>query len=125
MKGVYNSWKGNYGDTWVGGEPNAELSYVYGKPKMELTAGVTVRPIHQLAIDANYYLATDRYTFVWGNSDVKLNNINELNLQIGYTFNDTFGVYVKGQNLLNQHYEMFYGYPMQGITLMGGVNINF
>ena len=92
---------------------------------MELTAGVTVRPIHQLAIDANYYLATDRYTSGCGIRDVKLNNINELNLQIGYTFNDTFGVYVKGQNLLNQHYEMFYGYPMQGITLMGGVNINF
>lgn len=125
LKGGYNSWKGNYGDTWVGGEPNAELSYVYGKPKMELTAGVTVRPIHQLAIDANYYLATDRYTSECGIRDVKLNNINELNFQIGYTFNDTFGVYVKGQNLLNQHYEMFYGYPMQGITLMGGVNINF
>ena len=125
LRCVYNSWKGNYGDSWIGGSPNAELAYVYGKPKMELTAGVTVKPIRNLAIDANYYLATDRYTLVAGIQNGKLNNINELNLQIGYTFNETFGVYVKGQNLLNQHYELFYGYPMQGATLMGGVNINF
>lgn len=114
LKGVYNSWKGNY-----------ELTYVPGKPKMELNAGVTVKPIRNLAIDANYNLATDRYTCLGKSQYLKLNNINELNLQIGYTFNKTLGVYVKGQNILNQHYEMFYGYPVQGITLMGGINVNF
>lgn len=124
LKGIYNSWKGKYGDSWVG-NTSEDLSYVYGKPKMELTAGVTVKPIHNLAIDVNYYLGTDRYTCLLGSQDVKLNNINELNLQIGYTFNDTFSVYVKGLNLLNQKYDLYYGYPSQGITAMGGININF
>ena len=125
LKGVYNSWKGNYDDTWVGGTSNADLTYVYGRPKVEINADVTVKPIEKLAIGLNYYLATDRYTCLFGAEDYKLNNINELNLQVGYTFNDTFGAYIKLNNVLNQQYEMYYGYPMQGINIMGGVNINF
>lgn len=125
LKGVYNNWKGNYDDNWVGGTPNADLTYVYGRPKAEINADVTVKPIEKLAIGLNYYLATDRYTRLFGAEDYKLNNINELNLQVGYTFNDTFGAYIKLNNVLNQQYEMYYGYPMQGINIMGGVNINF
>lgn len=125
LKGVYNSWKGNYNDEWEGGSSNADLTYVYGRPKVEINADVTVKPIEKLAIGLNYYLATDRYTRLFAMEDYKLNNINELNLQVGYTFNDTFGAYIKVNNLLNQQYEMYYGYPMQGINIMGGVNINF
>lgn len=125
LKGVYNSWKGNYNDEWEGGSSNADLTYVYGRPKVEINADVTVKPIDKLAIGLNYYLATDRYTRLFAMEDYKLNNINELNLQVGYTFNDTFGAYIKVNNLLNQQYEMYYGYPMQGINIMGGVNINF
>ena len=36
-----------------------------------------------------------------------------------------FELYVKGENLLNQHYEINLGFPMPGATVMGGVNINF
>lgn len=125
LKGVYNNWKGNLGDGWIGGEPNGELDYVYGKPKMELNADITIKPIEKLAIGLNYYLATDRYTELGGYENVKLDNINELNLVGSYTFNDIFGVYVKVNNLLNQDYDMYYGYPMQGINIMGGINLNF
>ena len=125
LKGVYNNWKGNFGDSWIGGEPNGELDYVYGKPKMELNADITIKPIEKLAIGLNYYLATDRYTELGGYENVKLDNINELNLVGSYTFNDIFGVYVKVNNLLNQDYDMYYGYPMQGINIMGGINLNF
>ncbi len=34
-------------------------------------------------------------------------------------------LYVKGENLLNQQYEINLGFPMPGATVMGGVNINF
>lgn len=125
LKGVYHHWTAEYDDD-MGWAPSApEIEHAWGRPKMEINADVTVKPIEKLAIDLNYYLATDRYTRVYGTEDYKLNNINELNLQVGYTFNDTFGAYLKVNNLLNQQYEMFYGYPMQGINIMGGVNINF
>ncbi len=125
LKGVYNNWKANYGDTWVGGEPNAELEHAWGKPEMELTAGLTVRPIRPLEVALNYYLATGRYTPVGGAETYKMDNINELNLTATYNFNDTFGVYAKLGNILCQKYELYYGYPMQGFNAMIGVNINF
>lgn len=125
LKGVYNHWQANYGDSWVGGPLNAELEHAWGKPEMELTANLTVRPISPLSIALDYYLATGRYNELNGSYIYKMDNINELNLTAAYNFNDTFGVYVKGTNLLCQKYELYYGYPMQGISAMVGVNINF
>ena len=125
VKGVYNHWTAEFNDEtdWVPSKPDIE--HAWGKPKVELDADVTVKPIDKLAISLNYHLATDRYTELGGYKVVKLDNINELNLTGSYTFNDTFGVFVKATNLLNQEYDLYYGYPAQGISVMGGVNINF
>lgn len=123
LKGVYNSWKAKYGDKWV---PSAgEELTAYGKPKMEITAGINVRPINKLNISLDYYLATDRYTSLMGSRDIKMKNINELNLTGSYNFNDTFGAYVKLNNVLFQKYEILYGYPLQSFSAMLGININF
>lgn len=118
LKGVYNSWKV---ETDLDGNVPVEA---YGKPEMELTAGVTVRPISRLALDLNYNLQTGRKAYVL-NEVLDMNNINELNLTGSYTFNDTFGVYAKLNNILCQKYEQYYGYPMQRFSALVGVNINF
>ncbi|OUO54996.1 TonB-dependent receptor [Parabacteroides sp. An277] len=125
VKGVYNHWTAEFNDEtdWTPSKPDIE--HAWGKPKVELDADLTVKPINKLAISLNYHLATDRYTELNGAQVVKLDNINELNLTGSYTFNDTFGLFVKATNLLNQNYELYYGYPAQGISVMGGVNINF
>lgn len=125
LKGVYNNWKANYGDSWIGGEANAELDRVWGKPTAEINAGVTVRPIDKLAVDVNYYLATGRYTQLGGYEEVNLNNINELNIRGKYNINKTFSVNVQLNNVLFQKYDIYYGYPAQGFNLMGGINVNF
>ena len=125
LKGVYNNWKANFGDTWIGGEANGELAHAWGKPEMEVTAGLTVRPVKNVSVLLDYYLATGRYTQLGGAGEYKMNNINELNLTGTYTFNDTFGVYAKLNNILCQKYEVYYGYPLQSFSAMIGVNINF
>ena len=125
LKGVYNNWKANYGDSWIGGEANAELDRVWGKPTAEINAGVIVRPIDKLAVDVNYYLATGRYTQLGGYEEVNLNNINELNIRGMYNINKTFSVNVQLNNVLFQKYDIYYGYPAQGFNLMGGINVNF
>lgn len=125
LKGVYNNWKANFGDDWIGVEPNGELEHAWGKPEMELTAGITVRPISQVSASLDYYLATGRYTQLGSAGSYKMNNINELNLTGTYTLNDTFGLYLKLNNILFQKYEIYYGYPMQSFSAMLGVNINF
>ena len=92
---------------------------------MEVTAGLTVRPVKNVSVLLDYYLATGRYTQLGGAGEYKMNNINELNLTGTYTFNDTFGVYAKLNNILCQKYEVYYGYPLQSFSAMISVNINF
>lgn len=125
LKGVYNNWKANYGDSWDGVEANAELDRAWGKPTAEINAGVTVRPIDKLAVDVNYYLATGRYTQLGGYEEVNLNNINELNIRGMYNINKTLSVNVQLNNVLFQKYDIYYGYPAQGFNVMGGINVSF
>ena len=124
LKGVYNQWTATYGDEWIG-SANEDLEHAWGKPEMEINANLTIRPVEHLSILLDYYLATGRYTQLNGSEEVEMDNINELNLMGMYTFNDTFGVYVKLNNVLCQEYELYYGYPMQNFSAMIGLNINF
>lgn len=73
LKGVYNSWNVD------------DIEDAYGKPEMELTAGITVRPISQVTASLDYYLATGRKTFLGRSEGEKMKNINELNLTGTYT----------------------------------------
>ena len=100
-------------------------------PEMEITAGVTVRPLKNLSASLDYYLATGRETCVSLGQDLKMDNINELNLTGAYNFNDTFGLYLKLNNVLFQKYELYYGYPLQKFSAIkkhrseGESNIGF
>lgn len=119
LKGVYNNWKVE--DNSIENAPDYKA---YGKPEMELNAGITVRPIKNVSASLDYYLATGRYAYVAYENE-KMKNINELNLTGSYTLNDTFGLYLKLNNVLFQKYELYYGYPLQSFSAMIGVNINF
>lgn len=124
LKGVYNHWnvESNDDDMMI---PSGHVEHVaYGKPEMEITAGINVHPIQNITASLDYYLATGRETYQYPGS-IKMKNINELNLTGTYTLNDTFGIYLKLNNVLFQKYELYYGYPLQSFSAMIGVNINF
>jgi len=122
LKGVYNHWTADLGDEWDGTN-NTEIK-AYGRPKMEVNAGINIRPIDKVSIALDYYLATGRYS-THTLDDIKMKNINELNITGAYDINETFGAYVKLNNVLFQKYEMYYGYPLQKFSAMAGININF
>ena len=46
-----------------------------------------------------------------------------LNLAVSYRLNNTVTLWVRGENLLAQQYEINLGFPMPGATFMGGVSI--
>lgn len=123
LKAVYNHWTTELDSDWDESYKEYEISSL-GRPRFEFNAGLIIRPIHKLSLALDYNLATDRYA-LYGGNQFKLKNINELNLTASYTVNDTFGAYVKLNNLLFQKYELYYGYPMQEFNVMAGININF
>jgi iron complex outermembrane receptor protein len=48
-----------------------------------------------------------------------------LNATLGYQLLKNVGLWIKGENLLAQKYEINAGFPMPRSTFMGGVNISF
>ncbi|MCR5276105.1 MAG: TonB-dependent receptor [Bacteroidales bacterium] len=47
-----------------------------------------------------------------------------LNLAVSYRLNETITLWVRGENLLAQQYEINLGFPMPGATFMGGISIS-
>ena len=130
VKGVYNNWAFRAGDGMVSG--NFDIIKPYGRPAIELNVDLTIRPINPLALTFNYYLGSDRYTIYRSidtgfisDKDIKLNDINDLNFMASWNFNQTFGAYLKLNNLLFQKQELWHAYPMQGFNAMAGINLNF
>lgn len=48
-----------------------------------------------------------------------------LNATVNYQLTNSITLWVRGENLLAQKYEINLGYPMPRATFMGGVNVNF
>lgn len=46
------------------------------------------------------------------------------NARANYKLNNHISLFAKGENLLNQKYEINYGFPMPGTTVYGGIRLN-
>ncbi len=92
-------------------------------PKNKLNAELTFTPGH--------FSFTIEETSVWslltGAPGGHTESYTLLGLRGAYTIPGNFHVtlFVKGDNLTNKHYEIMYGCPMPGATVMGGVEIGF
>ncbi len=126
LKACYYNWK-------VSGDLNYEdvatqrtyPNEPWNKPNFvtELTASYQI-PQLPLRLDAVYHLETGRKTIgVDGVENMK--NINNLGVSGTYIFNETFSIFAKTNNLLFQKYDLFYGYPAQNFSIMGGLSILF
>ncbi|MDR3268946.1 MAG: TonB-dependent receptor [Tannerella sp.] len=125
LKGIY------YHCTFRDGDATAQTYGVapadmepYGFPNAELYADIAVKPMKPLSLNLGYYLGYRRCT-LWGSELEPMDHFNDLHFTATWQLNDTFGAYVKLNNLLFQQQEWVYGYPMQGFNAMLGINLNF
>ncbi|MGD8780286.1 MAG: TonB-dependent receptor [Ignavibacteria bacterium] len=58
------------------------------------------------------------------NPQVTKESYTLLNANISYKINSNFDVFIKGENLLDESYQINYDYPMPGITFFGGLNFH-
>ena len=49
----------------------------------------------------------------------------DLKARLSYRIADWVTVFVRGENLLNRQYQTMLGFPEPGITVLGGVSLNF
>lgn len=56
---------------------------------------------------------------------VTLDSYFDANAHVGYRFNDQLSAFAKGSNLLNNNYQKWMDYNVQGVQVLGGVTYKF
>ena len=51
--------------------------------------------------------------------------LRDVNLGASYSYLDWFTMFFKVNNILNKHYQNFYGYDVQGLNVMVGAILSF
>ena len=101
---------------------------------LDMTYKIVGAPEHKFYMSGDYKY--DRWNFSGGlqylgnlYTNVTPEPVREnallLNARINYEALDWMNIFVRGENLLNQDYEVNAGYPMPGTTLYGGIGLNF
>jgi hypothetical protein len=104
-------------------EAQAEM---WGIPALELNAYAKFKPWgEKFLLKPELYLA-DRVQTLNSNMEIiTLNNLVELNAIAEYFPIKNLGIFAGVNNLLDNPYQRWYGYPMVGINVMAGVNLIF
>ncbi len=116
---ISNEWSASANYSYL----HTTNSQLLGAPKNKLNAEVSYSPGNlELTLESNTI-----WSLYTGAPDGSTQSYSLLNLRAGYTFHSKVDVrpFLKLDNLLNKHYEIMYGCPMPGFTMMGGVEIKF
>ena len=95
---------------------------------------VVAAPTYKGFLGANFH--QDRWSVIAGlqylgglytavGNDEQKENFCLLNATVNYALCKNIGLWLRGENLLAQRYEINLGYPMPHATFIGGVNISF
>ena len=112
LKGVYNNWN-------VSTE-----QYAWNKPKYEAEINTNVRINPNFKVSANVYYQGERYAKL-GNTAIRMHDKVDINLGASYSYLSWFTAFAKINNLINNQYQNFYGYDVQGTNVMIGAAFTF
>ncbi|HPE86385.1 MAG: TonB-dependent receptor [Bacteroidales bacterium] len=102
--------------------------------KPELSAGLDVRYTFKEKIGASAHLfysgkqysaGYDPMTSVFTTAAYEINPFFDISLGITYQFSKPLSFFLQANNLLNNQYEIFYGFPSQGINILAGASYAF
>jgi hypothetical protein len=104
-----------------------DTGYCYWRDhaRVNFTADATVRPISALSIKLGYHLRSSRSKPTEAGGIQSLRTISNLSLGAHYAITEQFGVFARGENLLNRHWYLGPAIPSQGITGLVGVTYKF
>lgn len=140
LKAVYGSLSSIYfragGDYALGDQLNFKgqikmINYgtddqYYHLPGLEYQLKLSYKPLDELKLELGAQGVNRRYdqTMVNGILDkVDVKGYTDVFARIDYRFIGKGRIWVQGSNLLNQKYMMWNGYPVWGLTVMGGISL--
>ena len=112
LKWAYNTWN-------VDTEKEA-----WNMPKQEVQLNTNVRITDYLTVTANVYYEGNRFAKL-GNNAVQMADKVDINLGIAYSYYNWLTVFGKINNVINNQYQDYYGYNVQGTNMMIGAAVSF
>ena len=119
VKWNLNSWRSRDGGEQI-------LSAL---PKNEWNIKVGVNPINNLSFNINFYMGLDRGYRYQNDMGIfvneKMGDIYDLNLGAVYSLNKMISFNLQWNNILSQHYDIYYGMPAQKMHFLLGAAVKF
>lgn len=119
VKWIHNSWRARDGGELI-------LSAL---PKDEWNIKVTVNPMSKLSLSANFYMGLGRGYRYQDNMGMdvfnKMGDIYDLNIGANYSLNNMISFNLQWNNVLSQHYDIYYGMPAQRMHFLLGAAVKF
>ncbi|MGC3977004.1 MAG: hypothetical protein QM751_01430 [Paludibacteraceae bacterium] len=112
LKGAYHYWD-------VQGQ-----QYAWQMPIWDIDFGANAQIMNDINIYTELFLQDGRYAKL-DDRAVKMNPALDINLGASYLYNEQLSFFAKLNNLLNKHYDSYYGYQVQGINIMAGITFSF
>lgn len=113
--GTYRNWKADKDEA---GNQDKALAF---KPSFEANFNMGIHPVSSVLIQLGYqYISREKSLEEW-NTDA----VSNLYLGGNYEFFKGISAYIRLNNLLNKKYQIYQGYPTEGVNFVGGVSFRF
>ena len=112
FKGAYNKW-----------DVSSEV-HAWNKPKWEADLSANVRITRNFSVDANVFVDSERYAKL-GDLSIRMRPKVDINFGASYSYFNWFTVFAKVNNVINNPYQNFYGYDVQGFNVLAGAAFSF
>jgi len=112
LKWAYNGWSVN------------NQQYAWNKPKYDAQLNTDIHINPNLWVSANMYYEGVRYAKL-GDVAMPMHDKVDINLGINYSYTNWLTVFGKINNVINNRYQDFFGYDVQGTNMMIGAAFSF
>jgi len=101
------------------------FSRLWHEPAVRLQADLRAEPVESITLTAYTTSLARIYAINPEGIPVRLPTIFDIGLGGEYRFSKMLGAFVRADNLLNQRYERWRGYPSVGFAVYGGLSARF
>jgi len=121
----YNAYSNSSGDAVIDAQLAANGRKAWYKPGVEARMRADVKPVDKLSLFADYRLEALRYAPTGTAFCTSLDPINDLSFGANYKMSKEVGIFMHVNNLLDQRYQVYSGYPVHGFTAVVGGSVSF
>ncbi len=99
--------------------------YVWELPSMKIKGDLTITPVPKLTFTAYLALLGGIHAKDANHNAVNLSTIAELGGSAEYQIIPRLSAFAQINNLLSDKYQLYYGYPVYGLNIYGGIRLKF